>query len=68
MKTYKDILEKDEWFDKEDIKKLKIGDKIFYKNKSKGQKKSGIISKIKGDSWVYINNGATAVDPYDILK
>jgi len=61
MKNYREILEKKE--------ELKVGDKIKYKKNSKGQIKSGVVSStVNKNGYVLINNGATAVDVYDILE
>ena len=68
MKSYKDILEKDQYKTKDELLKLKVGDKIKYKKNGKGQVKTGIISKLKGLTYAHIDNGSTAVDMFDILK
>ncbi len=60
MKTYKEILEDNEYV---------IGDKISYKKHGRGQKRTGIIHSIdKRKGYVYIDNGATTVDIYDIIN
>jgi len=68
MKTYKELLEKDTYLSIDDIAKIKVGDKIYYKKNGKGKIKSGEVNKIKDNGYFYINGGGTAVDGLDILK
>jgi hypothetical protein len=47
----------------------KVGQKIKYRKNGKGQTKAGTISSInKKNGYVYIHNGATAVDTQDIIS